>query len=92
MWYLRKYLSLHHLSHLVQMEFIRIYTHICLRNVQSAYVCMPLCMLHNQSLQCGLLPQDWKCANITPVFKKGIKSEATKYQPLSLTLQIIITS
>ena len=48
-----------------------------------------LCMLYNQSLQSGQLPQDWKCANIIPVFKKGVKSEATNYQPISLTLQII---
>jgi len=46
-------------------------------------------MLYNQSLQSGQLPQDWKCANIIPVFKKGVKSEATNYRPISLTSQII---
>ena len=46
-------------------------------------------MLYNQSLQSGQLPQDWKCASIIPVFKKGEKSEATNYRPISLTSQII---
>ena len=62
---------------------------IPLRNVHTVYICEPLCMLYNQSLQSGQLPQDWKCANIIPVFKKGDKSEATNYQPISLTSQII---
>ena len=52
-------------------------------------LCEPLCMLYNQSLQSGQLLQDWKCANIMPVFKKGEKSEATNYWPISLTSQII---
>ena len=46
-------------------------------------------MLYNQSLQSGQLPLDWKCANIIPVFKKGVKSEASNYQPISLTSKII---
>ena len=46
-------------------------------------------MLYNQSLQSGQLPLDWKCANIIPVFKKGVKSEASSYRPISLTSQII---
>ena len=37
----------------------------------SSSICKPLCMLFNQSLQCGQLPHDWKCANVIPVFKKG---------------------
>ena len=55
----------------------------------SISICRPLCMLYNQSLQSGQLPLDWKCANIIPVFKRGVKSEASNYRPISLTSQII---
>ena len=33
-----------------------------------------LCVLFNKSIRLGRLPDDWKQANITPVFKKGIKT------------------
>ena len=46
-------------------------------------------MLFNQSLQCGQLPHDWKCANVIPVFKKGSKFAANNYGPISLTSQIV---
>ena len=46
-------------------------------------------MLFNQSLQCGQLPHDWKCANVIPVFKKGSKFAANNYRPISLTSQIV---
>ena len=84
-WCLINFLSLSHLSHLVWMEFI----HIPLRNAQSVYAGHYVRMLYNQSLQSGQLPLNWKCANIIPVFKKGVKSKASNYQPISLTSQII---
>ena len=33
----------------------------------------PLSKLFNMSLYRGKLPHDWKCANITPVYKNGVK-------------------
>ena len=30
-----------------------------------------LCQLFNKSLSTGSLPQEWKTANVVPVFKKG---------------------
>ena len=36
----------------------------------------------------GIVPHDWKCANISPVFKKGNRNLADNYQPVSLTSQI----
>ncbi len=31
----------------------------------------PLTMLFNMSLQHGIIPNDWKLANVAPIFKKG---------------------
>ena len=42
-------------------------------------------MLFNKSLCESRLPQIWKDANITPIHKKGPKSKAENYQPISLT-------
>ena len=45
----------------------------------------PLALIFNKSLQNGKLPSDWKKANVTAIFKKGEKSEANNYRPVSLT-------
>ena len=41
--------------------------------------------IFNQSLTTDQVPGDWKCANVTPVLKKGSKKEASNYRPVSLT-------
>ena len=46
----------------------------------------PFCnFIFNQLLTTGQVPRDWKCANVSPVFKKGSKKEASNYRPVSLT-------
>ena len=45
----------------------------------SSHLTEPLCILFKLSLKTGHIPNDWKCANITPVFKKGSKSKPFNY-------------
>ena len=42
-------------------------------------------VLFQASLDQGILPADWKSANIVPLFKKGNKSLPENYRPISLT-------
>ncbi len=42
-------------------------------------------MIFRRSVQHGEIPEDWKRANVTPIFKKGAKSDPGNYRPVSLT-------
>ena len=48
-------------------------------------IAVPLCIIFNKSLSTGEVPEDWRIANVTPVFKKGSRSAAENYRPISLT-------
>ncbi|CAJ0927093.1 unnamed protein product [Ranitomeya imitator] len=37
----------------------------------------------NDSIATGSVPQDWRIANVVPIFKKGSKSEPGNYRPLN---------
>ena len=41
--------------------------------------------IFQQSLDESYLPEDWRRADITPIFKKGSKAEPSNYRPVSLT-------
>ena len=44
-----------------------------------------ICALINKSFAVGQLPSKWKCADITPLFKKSSKKCRNKYRQISLT-------
>ena len=45
----------------------------------------PLAVIFNESLATGNLPEDWKTAVVTPIFKHGGKADPGNYRPVSLT-------
>ena len=44
-----------------------------------------LTLIFNLSLETGVVPLDWRRADVVPVYKKGSKSKACNYRPISLT-------
>jgi len=51
----------------------------------SNIISFPLTVIFNLSLQTGDLPDMWKNASVTPVFKKGSPCAPENYRPISLT-------
>jgi len=45
----------------------------------------PLAAIMRKTLDDGQVPEDWKSANVTPIFKSGAKSSPANYRPVSLT-------
>ena len=45
----------------------------------------PLSLIFKKSLSSGEVPKGWKDARISPIFKKGNKTEPCNYRPVSLT-------
>ena len=45
----------------------------------------PLAKVFNFSLEEGIVPAEWKEANITLLFKKGSRNKSENYRPVSLT-------
>ena len=42
-------------------------------------------LLFQSSLNLGVIPDDWRRADITPIYKKGDRSKPENYRPISLT-------
>lgn len=44
-----------------------------------------LCHIFQQSIDTGNLPDDWRRANVAPIYKKGATTDPANYRPISLT-------
>jgi len=51
----------------------------------SSQLAHPLNIIFNISLSTSKIPNAWRSAIITPVFKKGVSSDPSNYRPISLT-------
>ena len=49
-------------------------------------IARPLLIIFEQSWQLGEVPENWRKANVTPIFKKGKKEEPGNYKLVSLTV------
>jgi hypothetical protein len=50
-----------------------------------AVLTTPLVEIFRKSVSTGEVPDEWKKANVTPIFKKGTKKDPGNYRPVSLT-------
>ena len=49
------------------------------------YVATPIFIIMTKSLVDGCVPEDWRLAHVTAIYKKGPKNIAENYRPISLT-------
>ena len=55
---------------------------LILRNC-SALLYKPLSLIFNESLTRGYFPDKWKFSSVTPIFKKGARSNVENYRPIA---------
>ena len=51
-------------------------------------ISVPLKIIFEKSLNDGECPDDWRTANVTPIHKKGDRTDPSNYRPVSLTSQV----
>ena len=54
----------------------------------SQQIAVPLCEIFQSSLKFSQVPEDWRKANVAALYKKGMRSSASNYRPVSLTSQL----
>lgn len=47
-------------------------------------ISLPLSIIFNHSVNSGTLPQEWKCAKVTPIYKDGSALDCSNYRPISV--------
>ena len=47
-------------------------------------ICVRICHIFNQSISQGKLPEDWKSARVTPLFKQDDRDDVNNYRPISV--------
>ena len=57
---------------------------VALKNLGSS-LATPLAMMFESFMSIGQVPNEWRSAIVTPLFKKGLPSMRTNYRPVSLT-------
>ena len=50
----------------------------------SAELAGPMCRLFHLCYSCGVFPNQWKTASVTPVHKRHSRADPSKYRPISL--------
>lgn len=48
-------------------------------------VSLPLSLIFRKSFETNTLPDDWRTANVVPIYKKGTRTNRANYRPVSLT-------
>jgi hypothetical protein len=57
---------------------------MCMLKKVIPYISDPLLHIFNQSLQCGIVPDNLKIAKVVPVYKNGDALDMNNYRPISL--------
>ena len=55
-----------------------------LLKMAASIVAPSLTSIFLKSILTGIYPDDWKAAKVTPLFKKGLKSDPNNYRPISV--------
>ena len=53
--------------------------------VLAGVIAQPLLAIYQHSWLSGEIPEDWRFANVTPIYKKGCKEDPGNYRSVSLT-------
>ena len=59
--------------------------HGCVLKYCSNSLCRPLAIIFRMTYNTGIIPVEWKSANIVPIHKKGDENLISNYRPISLT-------